>query len=479
MRSFITTAIPYVNDSPHIGHIYEFIIADIFARYKRLKGDEVFFQSGTDENGIKMVKSAEERGKNVKDFVDEKYKEFYELKEKFNLSLDKFIRTTSEEHKIGVYKFWDLCKDDIYLGNYNGYYCISCESYYEESEAPDLICPVHKKKLEKFEERNYFFKLTKYLDEVKKLIEEDKIKIYPNEKKIEILNIIREGKIKDLSISRDIKRSKGWGIPVKNDNSQVIYVWFDALLNYLTGLGFGSKDESLFEKFWNKGTVYHFIGKDIVKFHAIYFPAMLLSAKIKVPENIIVHYHITIEGEKISKTLGNVISAEDFLSKYPYEAVRFYLAHQPIFNDWDFSWNHFNEVYEGILKKDLANLILRIFGILKRINYEEIDLTKSYLKNELNEIFENYKEKMDNFEFNIAYSRGLELLRKINQLIDHKRIWESKNLEDLSSLIEALLLILRIYEPLIPETVGKVKNELEIKDNIFINKKITFAPFYK
>jgi methionyl-tRNA synthetase len=478
MRNFITTSIPYVNDSPHIGHIYEFILADIFARYKRSKGEEVFFQSGTDENGLKMVKTAEEKGQNVKEYVDEKYAEFYALKDQFNISFDKFIRTTSEEHKLGVYKFWDLCKKDIYIGYYRGYYCISCESYYEESEAPDLTCPIHKKKLEKFEEKNYFFKLTKYLDEVRKLIEEEKIKIYPIEKKIEILNIIREGKIKDLSISRDAERSKGWGIPVKNDNTQVIYVWFDALLNYLTGLGFGSNDESLFEKFWNKGTVFHFIGKDIVKFHAIYWPAMLLSAKIKIPENIIVHYHITIEGEKMSKTLGNVISPQDFLSKYPYEAVRFYLAHQPIFSDWDFSWSHFHEVYEGILKKDLANLILRIFGILKKTDFVEIDLQKNYLKEEIENIKKLFEEDMEKFEFNSAYNKSLELVRKLNQLIDHKKIWASKEIEDFSSLINGLLTILQIYEPLIPETINKIKEKLVIKNNKFINEKVSFQPFY-
>lgn len=479
MRNFITTSIPYVNDSPHIGHLYEFILADIFARYKRLLEEEVFFQSGTDENGIKMVKSAEEKGRNVKEFVDEKFKEFYELKEKFNLSFDKFIRTTSKEHKEGVYKFWNLCKEDIYVGEYKGYYCISCESYYEPTEVSDLICPIHKKKLEKFEEKNYFFKLTKYLNKVKELIEKDKIKIYPEEKKIEILNILREGKLKDLSISRDIKRSKGWGIPVPKDNSQVIYVWFDALLNYLTGLGFGSKDESLFKKFWERGLVYHFIGKDIVKFHAIYWPAMLLSAKIKVPENIIVHYHITIEGEKMSKTLGNVVSPDDFLANYHYEAVRFYLAHQPLFSDWDFSWQNFDSFYQGVLKKDLANLILRIFGILKNIDLDEIDFDKTKEGLEFQRYFKKFKNYMESFEFNLAYQNYLDLIRKLNQFIDYKKIWESKQEEHIKVITKGLLEILKAYEPILPETINLIKNKIEIKDSKFINKKITFPPFYK
>ena len=479
MRNFITTSIPYVNDSPHIGHLYEFILADIFARYKRSLGEDVFFQSGTDENGIKMVKSAEEKGRNVKDFVDEKFLEFYSLKEKFNLSFDNFIRTTSERHKIGVYKFWDLCKEDIYIDYYKGYYCISCESYYEENEAPDLICPIHKKKLERLEEKNYFFKLTKYLPIVKELIEKDKIRIYPTEKKIEILNILRESNLKDLSISRDIKRSKGWGILVKNDNSQVVYVWFDALLNYLTGLGFGSKDETMFEKFWNKGIIYHFIGKDIVKFHTIYWPAMLLSAKIKIPENIIVHYHITIEGEKMSKTLGNIISPDEFLNKYPYEAVRFYFANQPLFSDWNFTWKHFDESYNGILKKDIANLILRIFGIMKTLDEKEINFEKTDLDEELKDVSIEFKQYLNNFEYNLAYSTALRLVQKLNQLIDHKKIWESKKIEDIKVLVKSLLKILEFYEPVIPETTSKIKEKLEVKGNIFINKKISFPPFYK
>jgi methionyl-tRNA synthetase len=479
MRNFVTTSIPYINESPHIGHIYEFILADIFARYKRSNDEEMFFQSGTDENGLKIVKSAEEKGKDVKNFVDEKHREFYELKEKFNLSFDKFIRTTSQEHKLGVYKFWKLCEKDIYVGEYKGFYCISCENYYDESEAKDLICPIHKNKLEKFEEKNYFFKLSKYLNEVKDLIEKDRIKIYPEEKKIEVLNILKEGKLKDLSISRDTQRSKGWGIPVYNDNTQVIYVWFDALLNYLTGLGFGSKDESLFEKFWNEGNIYHFIGKDILKFHAIYWPAMLLSAGIKTPENIVVHFHITIEGEKMSKTLGNVISPEDFLKKYHYEAVRFYFAHQPVFKDWNFSWDDFENFYQGVLKKDLANLILRIFGILNKVEAKEIKIFDTDLDHHLKEFENNFKTKMENLEFDPAYDYGLSFLHFVNKFIDQNKVWETKKESDLGFLIKSLLLIIKIYSPLLPETLLSLQEKIKIKDKIYSNNKIDLKPFYK
>jgi len=477
IRVYITTAIPYLNDSPHFGHLYEFILADIFARYQRLK-NEVFFQSGTDENGLKIVKSAEEKGQNVKDFVDERYKEFYSLKEKFNLSFDNFIRTTSPEHKLGVYKLWKLCEKDIYQGEYRGFYCLSCESYYDENEAPNFICPIHKKPLEKFEERNYFFKLSKYLDEVKNLIEKDKIKIYPEERKKEVLNILKEGKIGDLSISREASRSKGWGIPVEKDPSQVIYVWFDALVNYISGLGFGSDDETLFKNFWEEGKIYHFIGKDIVKFHAIYWPAMLLSAGLKVPDYLVVHSFVTVEGEKMSKTLGNVIFPDDFLKKYPYEAVRFYLIHQPWFKDWDFSWKDFENFYQGVLKNNFANLIHRIFGLLRKFDKDEIELLRTDLDSKLEEFKENFENKMESLDFNEAYSDALNFVQFLNKFIDQQKIWETKSEKDLSFLIKALNLLLEVYFPVLPEKISFLKEKLIIHNQKIINQKIDLPPLY-
>lgn len=475
MRYLITTSIPYVNDDPHIGHLYEFILADVFSRYFRNLNNEVFFLSGTDENGIKIAKSAFEQGKKIENFVEEKYKKFYELKNLFNLSFDNFIRTSSEEHKSAVYKFWQMCQNDIYSNYYSGYYCYSCEAYYDEEDLTDLICPLHKKKLEKIEEKNYFFKLTKYLGEIKNLIEKDKVKIYPQEKKIEILSILKDGEIKDLSISRDIKRSYGWGIPVPNDNNQVIYVWFDALINYLSGLGFGSENENNFKKFWNEGEIIHFIGKDIVKFHAIYWPAMLLSANLKLPEKIVVHYFINIKGEKISKTIGNVISPADLLTKFNSEEIRFYFAQQTIFNDWDFSFENLNNFKEGILKKEIGNLILRIFGLLKRAK-EEIKLSENLLS--IDELLENFNEKMNVFEMNLAYNYIFEIVKLLNQFIDREKIWQDLEEKKLSTLILNLIQLFKIYDPLIPQIINNLQSKIVIKNNIFINQKIDLAPIF-
>lgn len=409
MRYLITTSIPYVNDKPHIGHLYEFILADIYARYFR-NDNEVFFLSGTDENGIKIAKSAIDQKKDIKNFVDENSQLFYQLKNDFNLSFDNFIRTSSEEHKKAVYKFWQLCQGDIYLDYYSGYYCYSCEAYYDEEDLPNLICPLHKKKLEKIEEKNYFFRLTKYLDQVKEIIETDKVKIYPEEKKFEILNILKEGKIKDLSISRDIKRSYGWGIPVLNDPTQIVYVWFDALVNYLSGLNFGNQNETNFKKFWQEGEVIHFIGKDIIKFHTIYWLAMLLSAKIKLPDKIVVHYFINVKGEKMSKTIGNVISPNELLNYFQPEIIRAYLAHQTIFNDWNFDFQNVINFQEGILKKELGNLILRIFGLIKKGD-EKIKLKENLLAEENQKILNDFHQAINNFEINLAYLRLFDLVK--------------------------------------------------------------------
>jgi methionyl-tRNA synthetase len=479
MRNFITTPIYYVNDKPHIGHLYTTILADVFTRYKRLKGEEVFFQSGTDENGLNIVRVAEKNNKNVKDFVDEISREFYLLKEKFNLSLDSFIRTTSEEHKKAVYKLWNLCKKDIYMDVYEGWYCLSCEAYYQDEEIIDGLCPIHKRKLEKFSEKNYFFRLTKYLDEIKKLIEEDKIKIIPKDIKIQILDILREKRIKDLSVSRDAARSKGWGIKVPDDDSQIIYVWFDALTNYLTGLGFGN-DEGKFKEFWENGKVYHFIGKDIAKFHCIYWPAFLLSAGIKTPDYIICNHFILNEGEKISKTLGNMITIEDLLKDYGYEFTRYYLITQGTeFKDWSFSWDNYKKVYEGELKNEIGNLVSRIFGLLKNMPFDKLILNENLLENDLKDVEEVYEDRIENFEFSKAYKNVFGLVKKLNRFIDERKIWESKEEKDYKTLVINLEKIAKFYLPVLPESMQKVLSALDIKDNIFENKSIVFEHLFK
>jgi len=478
MNKLVTTSIPYINDDPHIGHLYEFVLADIFVRYLKILKNKVFFLSGTDENGIKIARSAKEKNVDIKKFVDDKYLKFYSLKNKFNLSFNKFIRTSSKQHKEAVYKVWNLCQKDIYLGEYKGYYCYSCEAYYDEKEVNNLICPLHKKKLEKIEEKNYFFKITKYTDKIKQLIERNKIKIYPKEKKIEILNILRGGKLKDLSISRDIKRAYNWGIKVPSDNNQVIYVWFDALINYISGLGFGGKNEENFKKFWLNGEVYHFIGKDIIKFHAIYWPAILLSASIKIPENIVVHYFININKEKMSKTIGNIIYPDDLLEKYENETIRSYLFSQPIFADWDFDWNNLENFYTGVLKNELGNLIMRIFGILNK--YEgKIKIETNELGKNLEELTKEYHQFMANFEFNLAFQKIITLVKLINNYINDNQIWKNLEINKISTLVIALNNLLKLINPIFPTISQEIKSYIKLRNNkYFYAKKAKLKPIF-
>ena len=289
---------------------------------------------------------------------------------------------------------------------------------------------------------------------------------------------MKEKKIKDLSISRDIKRSYGWGITTPNDNSQVIYVWFDALINYLSGLGFGSDNEMNFKKYWDEGEVIHFIGKDIVKFHTIYWPAMLLSAKIKVPDKIVVHYFINIRGEKMSKTIGNVIGPDDLLNNnLEPDVIRAYFAYQNIFNDWDFDFQNIVNFREGVLKKELGNLILRIYGLFKKYN-RDIKLQKNLLKEENLIILNNYSKYMTDFEINIAYQNIFNLVKEINQFIDKEKIWQNLNEENISTLAYNLIDIVNVYEFLMPEKLNRVKNNLKIQNYFLINKDLELKPIF-
>ncbi len=480
MRYFITTSIPYTNAEPHIGFLWEVLIADAFVRFQKQQGNDVFFLTGADENGLNIVKLAEEKNIPTQKFVDEKAEKFLQLKEKFNLSFDKFIRTSSEEHKKAVHKFWKLCEEDIYSDYYNGLYCLSCENYYSEEELEGVNCPIHKKPAEKISEKNYFFKLIKYLPEVQKLIESDKIKIEPESKKREVLNIIKSGDIKDLSISRNAERMNGWGIKVPNDNSQIVYVWFDALVNYLSGLGFGLEDENIFENFWENGKIYHFIGKDILKFHAIYWIAMLLSAKsLKLPNHIIVHDFIQNNGQKMSKTLGNVVSPSDLLEKYDIDVIRYYFLKQNQFNEFNFSWDKLENVYNGELKNEIGNLVGRVFGLLKKSKLEKISLNKEILDDEIKETQKIARESFNKSDFNTGIEKAFLLVKRANQFIDANKLWEKGEEKQFAVLILILKELAEIYTPIMPEKSRVILGALSLQnEEIFDNKKIDFSPLF-
>lgn len=369
---YVTTAIPYVNARPHIGFALEIVLTDALARYHRLKGDDVRFLTGSDENSLKNVQAAEREGIPTQQLVDRNAAQFSGLREPLDLSFDDFIRTSTDpRHLSGVRKLWQACDraGDIYKRAYRGLYCVGCEQFYAESELVDGLCPEHLTKPDVVEEENYFFRLSRYTDRLLELIESDQIHIVPQTRKNEVVSFIRMG-LADFSISRSRARAHGWGIEVPGDPDQVMYVWFDALGNYITALGYADEDE-LYQRYWlrNPRRV-HVIGKGIIRFHAVYWPAMLLSAGVPLPTSIFVHGYVTVAGGKISKSLGNVIDPVELVHEFSTDAVRYYLLREiPATDDGDFTLERFVRAHNTDLADQLGNLLNRVVSMLVR--YEQ------------------------------------------------------------------------------------------------------------
>ncbi|MDD3170402.1 MAG: methionine--tRNA ligase [Candidatus Paceibacterota bacterium] len=466
---FISTAIDYVNASPHLGHALEKIQADVIARYHRSLGDEVFFLSGTDENSLKNVQSAEKEGIPIKGLVDKYYEKFHNLKEALNLSYDDFIRTTEERHVKGAQELWSQCSKDIFKKKYKGLYCVGCEEFYKEQELENGMCPEHKKPLELVEEENYFFKLAQYQDKLKELISKGVIRIVPETKKNEVLSFIDSG-LEDFCISRSAGRAKGWGIDVPNDPSQKIWVWFDALANYITALGYGSDDESKFIRFWqNNENKLHVIGKGITRFHAVYWPAMLLSAGISLPHTIFVHGYITADGQKMSKSIGNVVDPFELVNKYGTDAVRYFLLREiPTLGDGDFSYEKFEKRYNDDLASGLGNLFSRVMAMVEKQGELKIKPNEFTLK-EVEEAREKCREKI--VCFNEALGIIWELIASCDRYIDRERPWETKDKEVFSNLLFSLKNIAEMICPFLPGTSEKMKEQLGEEEGIFRAKK--------
>jgi methionyl-tRNA synthetase len=357
---YITTTLPYVNSDPHIGFAYEVVQADALARYWRLMGQEVFFNTGTDEHGQKIAQKADEKGEDRQTYVDHYAGEFARLKDGLNLSYDAFIRTTDSKHVAACQEIWRRCAEqgDIYKKKYSGLYCVGCELFYKESELlPGNVCPIHTKAVNEIEEENYFFKLSNYQDYLIEYLERPGV-IEPEWRRQEAINFVAGG-LEDFSISRERSRLD-WGIPVPGDDNQVMYVWFDALTNYISTLGW-PEEAGDFGKFWHDGDVIQVAGKDQVRFQSIMWQAMLRSAGVKATDKVVYHGFINSGGQKMSKSLGNVISPYELIAKYGTDATRYLLLrHVHPFDDSDVTWEKLDEWYTANLVNGLGNLVARV-----------------------------------------------------------------------------------------------------------------------
>lgn len=461
MAFYITTAIDYVNAKPHIGHAYEKVIADIIARWHRLKGERVFYLTGTDENAQKNSQAAREVGIPVREFVDKNVGHFKNLCRILNISNDYFIRTTEERHiRVSQEIFRRVHgKGDIYKGFYEGLYCEGCEGYLTEKELVDGKCPEHNNPPKPLREEAYFFRMSKYKDHVVKLLESRGF-VLPREKRNEMLSRIRNDDLKDLSVSR---KGLDWGIDIPIDKNHKIYVWFDALINYVSALDY--PDGKGFREFWPADV--HVIGKGINWFHSVIWPSMLISAGIKPPKTILVHGYLTVNGKKISKSLGNQIDPVEIVKRYGADPVRYLFAREiPMGEDGDFSVESLKERINNELANDLGNLLSRVVTLIEKGFGGNIP--KGTVDGELQKSLslKRIEEYMDSYELHSALAEIWNFIRACNRYINEKEPWRLKG-EDLANVLYTLTDSLRIISilvsPFIPETSGKINEQLGLK----------------
>ncbi|MBU1076292.1 MAG: methionine--tRNA ligase [Spirochaetes bacterium] len=478
---YVTTPIYYINDEPHIGHFYCTTAADVLARYHRLIGDDVFFATGTDENSQKVVEAAREKGIGNKEFIDSMADKWRKTWEDLNISFDIFIRTTTEEHRQSVEKLLIKCheKGDIYKKEYEGLYCMGCERFLTEAELVDKKCPDHKAEPVLVREENYFFKLSKYEKPLLKLFEKDDFAL-PVSRRNEMIEFIKQG-LQDISISR---LTKGWGIPlplsIDPNQDQVVYVWFDALINYITALGYYKDDEKM-ARYWDHSI--HLVGKDIFRFHTIMWPAMLMSAGLKPPRQVFGHGFFTINGEKISKTLKNVIDPLELKKKYSADIIKYFILKEiPFGKDSDFSIKRLEERYTGDLSHDLGNLLNRALNMIEKYSSGMIPdhnkksdqvLIHKEIRNEGTGLLKVIDGHYQRFEFSQILDRIWKYINNLNKYIDQTKPWvlkkekkEDELMAVLYNCIEALRLIALYLYPIMPDTAGQIFDQIGIKDKI-------------
>lgn len=463
---YITTTLPYVNDDPHIGHALEFIQTDVLARYWRLMGYEVFFNTGTDEHGQKILQKATEKGEDVKAYVDFFAERFKKLnKEVFNLSFDRFIRTTDNDHIVAAQELWKRCADkgDIYKKKYKGLYCVGDEMFLKEGDLVEGKCPNHPNMDPiEIEEENYFFRLSNYQKYLEEYLSREGV-IVPEWRRQEALNFVKGG-LEDFSISRE-KARMNWGVPVPEDDNQVMYVWFDALTNYISTLGWPGDGEGNFKKFWENGETLQMAGKDQVRFQSIMWQAMLKSAGIRGTDRVFYHGFINSAGRKMSKSLGNVISPFDMVDKYGLEATRYILLrHAHPFDDSDFTWERMDEWYTANLANGLGNLTARIMKMAEDnlpdpVPFDgkvgafprayELALNEYQFQNAADLIFKRIKE----IDERIALTEPFKVVKKDKE----------KGMALITELVSDLYEVGALLRPFMPETATKIMEA--VKEN--------------
>jgi len=452
-KFYITTPIYYVNDKPHIGHTCTTVAVDIVARYQKLLGKKVFFLTGTDEHGAKVAEAAEKANLSPKRFCDKISLIFKNIWPRLNIQYDYFVRTTNPKHEKIVQEVIEKIykKGDIYKAKYEGLYCVGCEKFITESELADGKCPLHpNKKIQKQSEENYFFKLSKYVPQLIKSIENKNDKnhyqISPPEKRKEILSKLKTG-INDLSISR---ANVPWGITIPWDKTQTIYVWIDALLNYYSALKITDK-----EKLWPADT--HFVAKDIFWFHTVIWEAMLLSAGLPLPREVFVHSFYTIDGQKMSKSLGNVITPEALLKKFGVDGTRYLIASSfPYTNDRDVGWQKFTEKYNTDLANGLGNLVSRVAKLCQNSDFSFKSTKVSLCK--------RYQKYMEKYQFELALDRVWQFISQADRKINQEKIWEQKDeklRQSLQSLANQVRRIAYHLRPFLPETTEKIEKQFQ------------------
>ena len=463
-KFYLTTPIYYASGKPHIGHSFTAVFADVVARRQKSKGKDVFFSAGLDEHGSKIEEKAKKENKDPQKFTDEIAQSYLSAWKSLGIEYSDFIRTTSEKHKNGVLEFvkklWDA--GDIYEGEYEGLYCVGCENFVLERNLVNGLCPDHLIAPQKIKEKNYFFNLKKYLPEIKKKIENGKLKIIPDSRKNETLAMIESG-VSDFSVTRENLK---WGIPFPYGKNQTIYVWADALMNYATVLDYPNGEN--FKKYWPPDL--HIIGAEINKFHSIYWPAMLMSADLLLPKEIFIHGLFTVNGQKMSKTTGNIIDPIELAEKFGADAARYLLLAQfPASEHGDVKTEEFARKYNSDLANGIGNLLERSFtmmidyrgGILGDKNGLEEKIKSSVEKTE-----KNYENNFDNYKLYEALADVFAFIKKLDVYINEEQPWAlNKNKDNkldmvLSALLFGIEKIIVWLEPFMPNKIGEVKNHI-------------------